>query len=34
MFDRYGEQRIEDAEDDIVIARADMVKEYKKRMAA
>lgn len=34
MFDRYGEQRIEDAEDDIVIARARAVQEYRKRVAA
>jgi hypothetical protein len=34
MFDRYGEQRIEDAEDDIVIARAEAVKSYRKRIAA
>jgi hypothetical protein len=34
MFDRYGEQRIEDAEDEIILRRAAMIKEYKKRMAA
>ena len=34
MFDRYGETRIEDAEDDIVIARARVVQEYRKRVAA
>jgi hypothetical protein len=34
LFDRYGEQRIEDAEDEIIMRRADMIKEYKKRMAA
>ena len=34
MFDRYSEQRIEDAEDDIVIARARAVQEYRKRVAA
>lgn len=34
MFDRYGETRIEDAEDDIVIKRAEMVKAYRKQIAA
>lgn len=34
LFDRYGEQRIEDAEDEIIMRRADMIREYKKRMAA
>ena len=34
MIDRYGERVVEDAEDEIILARADAVREYKKRMAA
>lgn len=30
MFERYGEQRIEDAEDDIVLKRAHLIREYRK----
>ena len=34
MIDRYGERVTHDAEDDIVIARADMIKMYRNRLAA
>jgi len=34
MFDRYKEERIEDAEDEIIIARADAIKSYRNRLAA
>jgi hypothetical protein len=34
MIDRYGERVTHDAEDDIIIARADMIKMYRNRLAA
>jgi len=34
MIERYAEKTVEDAEDDIILARAAMLHEYKKRMAA
>jgi len=34
MIDRYGERVTHDAEDDIIIARADAIKMYRQRLAA
>ena len=34
MIDRYGERVTHDAEDDIIIARADTIKMYRQRLAA
>ena len=34
MIDRYGERTVEDAEDEIICARADAIRAYQKRMAA
>ena len=34
MFDRYKEERIEDAEDEIILRRASMIRTYKQQMAA
>ena len=34
MFSRYGEQRIEDAEDNIILARADMLRMIQKKEIA
>jgi hypothetical protein len=33
LFDRYGETRIEDAEDDIILKRAELVRNYRKQTA-
>ena len=34
MIERYAEKTVDDAEDEIIMRRADMLREYKKRMAA